>query len=128
VKPDKRNKQFPQPPKQVPDTMIANVPVIITISHNENILQEYEEVIDIKFTQNTPEGKTNMRNMYLLKEKEGFSIETALFTLASDAVRETAEQLISKLVVLKNLTSVGNHERHLHVKRNGEIKYRGEAK
>jgi hypothetical protein len=108
--------------------VVADVPVIICISHGEDILKEYEEVIDIEFNKNTPEGIERMGSFYYLKIERGHSTESALFTLASEVVRDQAQKHISMLASTMKLGSAAQHELHLHIKRNEEIKYRAAAK
>jgi hypothetical protein len=117
----KHQKRPLKPAQTDTDLMIADVPVLISISHGEETLAKYEEVIDLEFTPHTPEGRTNMRRFHLLQEAKGLSTESALFTLASDAVRDHAQQLVSRL-------STAQHELHLHIKRNGRITYRKPVK
>src|SRR4051794_16220713 len=100
------------------DPVVADVPVIISISHGEDVLKEYEEVIDIELSKNTPEGRENMNKFYYFKLEQGYSTEPALFTIASEAVRDNAQQLISLLATTKKLGAAAQHELHLHIKRN----------
>jgi hypothetical protein len=105
--------------------MIADVPVTISIVHGVETLQEYEEVIDLEFTPQTPEGRTNVRRFHLLKEEQGLTTESALFTLASDAIGGVAQQPVSKLNTTKLLgRPATQQEIHVHIKRNGSIRYR----
>src|SRR4051794_38719264 len=121
-------KQSSKPKSKDIDHVVADVPVIISISHGEDIIEEYEEVIDIEFNKNTPEGRDNASKFYYLQLGQGHSTETALFTLASEAIRDQAQQLISMLAATKKLGAAAQHELHLHIKRDGEIKYRAAAK
>jgi hypothetical protein len=120
----KRRQQRPTPPHDTTDLMLADVPVKISFVHNNKTLKEYDEVIDIEFTPNTAEGRTNMRRFILLKEQKGLSTESALFTLASDAIGEHAQQLVTKLNTTKLFRPATQQEIHVHVKRNGTITYR----
>jgi hypothetical protein len=86
--------------------------------HGEETIQEYDEVIDIEFTPQTPEGSTNMRRLYLLAEEKGYSREEAIFTLASDEVGKFLQLSVPQLRL------AAQHELHVHVKRNGAISYR----
>ncbi len=119
----KSQKHLVKPTRHDTDLMIADVPVVISISHGEETLEEYEDVIDLEFTPHTPEGRTNFRRFHLLKGENGLSTESALFTLASEAVKDHAQQLLSRLSKTKKL-SAAQHELHLHIKRNGTITYR----
>jgi hypothetical protein len=69
-----------------------------------------------------------MRRAFILNKEKGLSTESALFTLASDAIHEHAQEFISKLDLVSKLGSAAQHEIHLHIKRNGEIKYRALVK
>jgi hypothetical protein len=100
-----------------PTTYVANVPVIIRIGHGETILDEYDEVIDLEMTEDTPDGKYNIAMEYYLTKEKGLSTEEALFTLASETVKKEAVHVISFY------TSSPHDELHLHIKRNGEIFY-----
>jgi hypothetical protein len=124
----KHKKQSSKPKPEDIDHVVADVPVIISISHGEDVLKEYEEVIDVEFSKNTPEGQENMNKFYYFKLEQGHSTESAIFTIASEAVRDNAQQLISMLAATKKLGAAAQHELHLHIKRNGEIKYRVAAK
>ncbi len=123
MSPLKKLKQPLRPAKTDTDLMIADVPVVISIVHGEETLEEYEDVIDVEFTPHTPDGRTNFRRFHLLKEVKRLSTESALFTLASEAVKDHAQQLLSRLSKTKKL-SAAQHELHLHIKRNGTITYR----
>ncbi len=96
---------------------VANVPVVIRIGHGEIMLDEYDDVIDLEMTEDTPDGKYNIAMVYYLTKEKGLSTEEALFTLASEAVKEHAVHIISFY------TSPTHNEVHLHIKRNGEISY-----
>jgi hypothetical protein len=124
----KHKKQSSRPKPEDIDHLVADVPVIINISHGEDVLKEYEEVIDIEFSKNTLEGRENMNRFYYLKLEQRHSTESAIFTIASEAVRDNAQQLISMLAATKNLGAAAQHELHLHIKRNGEIKCRAAVK
>src|SRR5712691_5373983 len=95
--------------------MVAIVPVKITIEHGDTILQEYEDEIDIPFDETTDEGKQYIAKFFYLTREKGLSTESALFTLASDAVNEEAQQITT------TASTPTYHELQLRVKRNGEI-------
>src|SRR3989442_1582082 len=99
-------------------TMVAIVPVKITIEHADTILQEYEDEIDIPFDETTDEGKHYIAKFFYLTSEKGLSTESALFTLASEAINEEAQQITA------TVSAPAYHELHLRVKRNGEITYR----
>ena len=99
-------------------TMVAIVPVKILIEHGETILQEYEDEIDIPFDETTSEGKQYIAKFLYLTTEKGLTTESALFTIASEAVNEEAQEIISRI------STPTYHELHLRVKRNGEITYR----
>jgi hypothetical protein len=124
MSPQKHQKHSRKPAQTDAELMIADVPVLIHISHGEEVLQEYEDVIDLEFTTQTPEGRANMGKMYELQVKQGLSTESALFTIASEAVRETAEELASSPIVTSKVGQQSPHELHVHVKRNGTITFR----
>ena len=98
--------------------MVAIVPVKIVIEHGETILQEYEDEIDIAFDETTDEGKQYIAKFFYLTSEKGLSTESALFTIASDAVNEEAQEITAKV------STPTSHELQLRVKRNGEITYR----
>lgn len=97
---------------------VAIVPVRITIEHTDTILDEYEDDIDISFDEATSEGKQYIAKFLYLTSEKGLSTESALFTIASEAVNEEAQQITS------GISTPTSHELHLRVKRNGEITYR----
>src|SRR5690349_2387898 len=63
---------------------IADVPVKITFLHGDETLQEYEDVIDLKFDTNPTSGREIGKRMAILTMREGYSTENALFKIASD--------------------------------------------
>src|SRR2546421_10725628 len=99
-------------------TMVAIVPVKIVIEHGDTILQEYEDDIDIPFDETTDEGKHYIAKFFYLTSEKGLSTESALFTIASEAVNEEAQQITARI------STPAYHELKLRVKRNGEITYR----
>ena len=124
----KSQKHLVKPTRHDTDLMIADVPVVISFVHSEETLEEYEDVIDLEFTPHTPEGRTNFRRFHLLKGENGLSTESALFTLASDAVKDHAQELLSRLSITTKLKGSAQHELHLHIKRRGKITYRRPVK
>jgi hypothetical protein len=110
-------KQQPEPGQSEPELVVAKVPVKISIGHGETIIDEYEDVIDLEMTETTPEGSHNIAMFFSLTREKGLSTESALFTIASEAVQKEAIHIISAY------TSPTHHELHLHVKRNGDITY-----
>ena len=105
--------------------MVADVPVSISFIHGEELLDEYEDIISVEFNNNTPEGRMNLGKINLLRFDQRLSTESALFTLASEAVHAHAQETIAKLGVAVKIAPGSKHEIHLHVRRNGEITYRG---
>jgi hypothetical protein len=97
---------------------VAIVPVKIVIEHGDTILQEYEDEIDIPIDETTREGKQYIAKFLYLTSEKRLSTESALFTLASDAVNEEAQQITA------TVRTPIYHELRLRVKRNGEITYR----
>ncbi|MDQ3829290.1 MAG: hypothetical protein M3361_08270, partial [Candidatus Tectomicrobia bacterium] len=69
----KYQKHSLKPTQHNTDLMIADVPVVISIVHGEETLEEYEDVIDLEFTPHTPEGRTNFRRFHLLKDAKRLS-------------------------------------------------------
>ncbi len=111
-------------PQATPELMIANVPVVIRILHGEQVIDEYEEVIDLGFTPKTSEGRENIAKVNYLRVEKDLSTDDAIFTLASEDVRDFAEQIISMLVASKSLEPTGQQALHFHVERNGDITYK----
>src|SRR3954469_16206447 len=58
---------------------IADVPVKITFLHGDETLQEYEDIIDLKFDTKTAAGRELGKRMAILTMREGLSTEEALF-------------------------------------------------
>ena len=99
------------------DRYVAKVPVKIRIGHGDTILKEYEDVIDVEFTDKTEEGRRNIANIMYLKEEKGVSTDEAIFLLASKAHEDFAKQFAA------TLSAPAYHELHVHIKRNGDISY-----
>ncbi len=95
---------------------VAIVPVKIIIEHGDTILQEYEDDIDIPFDETTNEGKQYIAKFLYLTNEKRLSTESALFTIASEAVNEEAQQITAKI------STPTYHELQLRVKRKGEIR------
>jgi hypothetical protein len=110
--PEKQPKEYP------PGSHVALIPVKITIEHGGTIAQDHEDVIDIACDESTPEGKKTLAKLLYLTHEKGLSTESALFTLASEAVNEQAQKIAAPI------STPTHHELHLHVSRNGEITYR----
>lgn len=98
--------------------MVAIVPVEIIIEHGDTILEEYEDDIDIPFDETTDEGKQYIAKFFYFTREQGLSTESALFTIASEAVNEEAQEITAKV------RTPAYHELKLRVRRNGEISYR----
>jgi hypothetical protein len=96
---------------------VANVPVKISIGHGDIIIREYEDVIDIEFTDTTPKGKEHIALCLFLTKEKGLSTDEALFTIASEAVKNETKWIVSEY------TFPTSHELYLRVKRNGEITF-----
>jgi hypothetical protein len=97
---------------------VAIVPVKIAIEHAGTILQEYEDDIDIPFDDTTSEGKQYIAQLLYLTSEKGLSTESALFTIASEAVHAEAKHITA------HVSSPTYHELQLRVQRNGDITYR----
>ncbi len=114
-----RKKAKEQAPKQhataKAGTYVANVPVKISIGHGDSIIDAYEDVIAIEFTDTTPEGKEHIALFLFFTKEKGFSTDEALFTIASEAIKKETKRIVS------NFTTPTHHKLHLHVKRNREI-------
>jgi hypothetical protein len=117
----------PFPPNVDATIMIADVPVKICFTHGEETINEYEEVIDVVFDYKTAEGMAYDRKMQILNA-QGLSTEDALFSIASDMVRDQAQETLKKLANSKLLKRAAGHEVHLDIKRNGEITYKAPFK
>jgi hypothetical protein len=104
--------------------MIADVPVKITFLHGDETLQEYEDVIDLKFDTKTPAGRELGKRLGYLKMQEGHTTESALFKIASDELHTHATEMIQALAPTGILKRAAGQQIHLHVKRNGDITYR----
>jgi hypothetical protein len=112
-------KKQPQQSKQALPAFqecLAVVPVKISIGHGDAVLKEYEDEIDLEFTDHTAEGMQNIRQCLMLM-RTGYTTEEAIFKLASDAVAAQAKEITAQV----HLPTY--HEIHLHVKRNGGIRY-----
>src|SRR5205085_4499650 len=94
---------------------VAKVPVKISIEHGETILKEYEDVIDIEFTDKTEASRKNIANAIYLKEEKGLSTDEAIFLIASKAHENHAQQFAATLSASPPV------ELQVRIKRNGEI-------
>jgi hypothetical protein len=119
----KQEKRSPLPPNVDADIAIADVPVKISLYHGEKLLNEYEDVIDLEFNYRLETGGVLgiwMRELY----RKGLSTEDALFTIASEMVKAQAVENVQSLIGIELFKKAEGHEIHVHVKRNGEIKYK----
>jgi hypothetical protein len=97
---------------------VANVPVKIIFKHAKVVLGELNEIIDVNFSDNTPEGQRNISRFLLLKEeRNGISIDEALFILACSEVEEHSKDFAARLHVSPSVAL------QVRIKRNGEISY-----
>ena len=99
-------------------TLVAIVPAKILIEHGDTILQEYEDDIDIAFDETTDEGKQYAAKFFYYTSERVLSTESALFTIASEALHDEAQEIVSRV------SSPTYHELKLRVRRNGDITYR----
>jgi hypothetical protein len=119
----KQEKRLPLPPNVDADIAIADVPVKIGFYYGNELFNEYDEVIDLEFNTKTEAGMAlgiRMGELY----RKGLKTEEALFTIASEMVQKQAIESLQSLIGTKLLKNAGGHEIHVHVKRNGEIKYK----
>ena len=70
------------------DLMIADVPMRINLVYQGKMIFEFDQMIDIIFTESTPEGLQNNIKYMHLKQDKGLSIEDALFAMANDEFME----------------------------------------
>jgi hypothetical protein len=73
------------------------VPVKILIEHGDTILQEYEDDIDIHLDETTEEGKHYLAQFFYFTREQGLSTESALFTIASEALHEHAQEITARV-------------------------------
>jgi hypothetical protein len=104
-------------PSQEEEVYRAKVPVKIRIQHGDTILKEYEDVIEVMFTDTTEEGRNNIANVHYLKNVKGVSTDEAIFLIASKAHEDFAKEFAATLSVAPAV------ELHIHIKRNGAITY-----
>jgi hypothetical protein len=109
------------------ETAIADVPATISFRHGDELIDEYEDSVDIEFNNNTADGKAMIYRMHELR-LQGFSTEDALFKIASDMVHTQATELLHTHANRELIKRAGVHEIHLHVKRNREITYKAPRK
>jgi hypothetical protein len=119
----KQEKRSPLPPNVDADIAIADVPVKISLYHGEKLINEYEDVIDLEFNYRLETGGVLgiwMSELY----RKGLSTEDALFTIASEMVKAQAVENVQSLIGTELFKKASGHEIHVHVKRNGEIKFK----
>ena len=100
------------------DVTIADIPVKIMFLDGDRVLIEYHQIVSLEFGPDTPDGRKALGMVHALIAR-GLDTEEALFTLASETVREHSADI-------KPIMASGHSEQsiHLHVKRNGNITYR----
>jgi hypothetical protein len=82
----KQEKRSPLPSNVYADIAIADVPVKIGFYHGDQLLDEYDDVIDLEFNRGLENGGGLAARMGELYRK-GYSTEDALFTIASEMER-----------------------------------------
>jgi hypothetical protein len=106
-----------------PQLVMADVPVKISILHDAEALKEYEEVIPVEFDPKTQEGNQNASQLHQFM-KQGLSTESALFEIARAQAKQAAHDIVCNLTPELRMRLAGQ-SLHFHIKRNGEITYRG---
>jgi hypothetical protein len=102
---------------------IADVPVKISFYHGDELLDEYDDVIDLEFDHRLEKGGVLglwMSELY----RKGLATEDALFTIASEMVKAQADENLQSRIDTELLKKAARHEIKVHVKRNGEITYK----
>ena len=106
------------------DLMIADVPMRISLVYQGKMIFEFDQMIDIIFTESTPEGRQNNIKYMHLKQDKRLSIEDALFAMANDEFIGKEKYIAWKLK-FPNLRGLeGSDALQIASNRNGEIKYR----
>jgi hypothetical protein len=119
----KQEKRSPLPPNVDAAVAIADVPVKIGLYHGAELLDEYDDVIDLEFNARTKDGLAlGMRMSELCRN--GLKTEDALFTIASEMVKAQGIESLHSLIGTELFKKASGHEIHVHVKRNGEIKFK----
>jgi hypothetical protein len=119
----KQEKRPPLPPNVDADIAIADVPVKISLYHGDELLDEYDDIIDLEFNRRVEKG--GVLGMWIGElYQKGMSTEDALFTIASEMVKAQSVESLQSLVDTKVFKKAAGHAIQVHVKRNGEIKYK----
>src|SRR3954452_22131913 len=95
-------KQYSQKPRQIPPSVdtsiaIADVPVKIAFIQGDVTLNAYEDVIAVAFTPKTAAGREFAKRMSIQTVLDGQTTESALFTIASEAVKAQALETLQTL-------------------------------
>src|SRR3954453_4564014 len=99
----KQEKRSPLPANVDASIAIADVPVKINFYHGDELLDEYEDIIDLEFNHRLEKGGVLGLWMGELYQK-GMSTEDALFTIASEMVKAQAiETLQSRATASRSL-------------------------
>src|SRR3954452_8799395 len=70
------------------DVVVADVPVKICFIHGGDTIDEYEDVIDLEFTAQTQEGRTNLAKMHYLQSEKKLPTEEALLLIVGSSLKE----------------------------------------
>jgi hypothetical protein len=119
----KKEKRPPLPPNVDAAVAIADVPVKISFYHGDELLDEYDDVIDLEFDQRLEKGGVLglwMSELY----RKGLATEDALFTIASEMVEAQAYENLQSRSGTELLKKAAGHEITVQVKRNGKITYK----
>jgi hypothetical protein len=119
----KKKKSSPLSPHVDADIAIADVPVKITFYHGDELLDEYDDIIDLEFNRNSEKG--GILGLWLGElYRKGLSTEDALFTIASEMIKAEAVEKLQSLRGTELHKKAIGHEIQIRVKRNGEITYK----
>lgn len=106
-----------QPANTQAESYVAKVPVKVLVGHSDIIVQEFETVIAIDFSDRTTDGKEHIALLQFLTREQGLPTEEALLTIATTIVNKAKTEIITQF-------SMPTYEElSLHVKQNGAITY-----
>src|SRR3954466_14638034 len=105
-------------------SVIVNVPVKIAVMLDDEMLGEFEHVVQLAFATTTAAGKSHMKDFHNLTARGIITTENALFTIAIGEFHNHAVETFVKLAHTEVVNRAAGHAIHMPMKLNGEITYR----
>jgi len=107
-------------------TLVARVPVLVTLTDGDQPLHEFENTIELAFTDVTPQGRKLTQRLSVLMLKEGASLEDAHFTIAREvATRLTKQDLQEAHRIFGAQARINLTQLRIEVRPNGDMALQG---